>query len=111
MDGCIFCKIANKEIPSELVYEDETTVAFRDLSPQAPVHILVIPKAHIKSVADAEDEKLLGHIARVAAKIAEKENIAAGFRLVTNVGEDGGQTVEHLHFHLLGGRKMSWPPG
>ena len=107
MADCIFCKIAQKEIPSKLVYEDDTVVAFRDLEPQAPQHVLVIPKKHVESLLalEEEDKALVSHIAQELG-IAEK-----GFRVVANTGEEGGQTVKHLHFHLLGGRSMQWPPG
>lgn len=111
---CLFCKIASGEIPSEKVYEDDIVFAFRDIEPQAPVHVLIIPKKHITSVNDIDDSNcsVVGHIFKVAAKIAEKEGIAAGgYRIVTNVGENGGQTVKHLHYHLLGGRSLQWPPG
>ena len=111
---CIFCKIANKEIPSAIVYEDEDIIAFNDLNPEAPVHILVIPKKHIASLNDAseEDQQLLGKIMLTIQKIASERGIAEdGYRVVTNCGEKGGQTVMHLHFHLLGGRETLWPAG
>ena len=111
---CIFCKIANKEIPSTLVYEDDEVVAFQDLNPEAPVHVLVVPKKHITSLntVTLEDQQLLGHILLTISKIAEKQGIAEkGYRVVTNCGEQGGQSVPHLHFHLLGGREMLWPAG
>ncbi len=111
---CIFCKIANKEIPSTIVYEDEDVIAFNDLNPEAPVHILVIPKKHIESLsaASAEDGQLLGKIMLTIAKIAAEQGIAeTGYRVVNNCGEQGGQTVMHLHFHLMGGREMLWPAG
>jgi len=109
---CIFCKIANGEIPSQKVYEDELCVAFYDVAPAAPVHVLVIPKAHIASVLEADDEGLLGHLLTVASDVARKEGLAEdGFRLVINTGADGGQTVHHLHVHILGGRSLAWPPG
>ena len=115
MADCIFCKIAKKEIPSTVVYEDDQVVAFKDLEPQAPVHVLVIPKKHIASVAalQAEDKELAGHIlCQVIPAIAREQGIAnSGFRVVANTGAEGGQTVNHLHFHLLGGRSMQWPPG
>ena len=115
MDNCIFCKIANKEIPTQAVYEDDMVIAFNDLEPQAPVHVLVIPKKHIASLlaTTAEDKELLAHITcEVIPMLAKKLNIAeTGFRTVANTGEEGGQTVQHLHFHLLGGRSMQWPPG
>ena len=112
--SCIFCQIAAGEIDSEIVHRDEQVVAFRDLNPQAPTHILIIPVQHIENLADASEEEaeLLGHCNLVAAQIARNEGIAEdGYRLVTNVGADGGQSVDHLHFHLLGGRRMQWPPG
>ena len=105
--GCIFCKIANGEIPSTKVYEDDKMLAFRDLDPQAPVHILMIPKEHIASADDLTEE----NAQIVAKKIAAAEGLTNGYRIVNNCGEDGGQTVKHLHFHLLGGRSMAWPPG
>ncbi len=111
---CIFCKIANKEIPSTIVYEDEDIIAFNDVNPEAPVHILVIPKKHISSLnaATAEDERLLGRVLLTIQQIAAEQGIAeAGYRVVNNCGEMGGQTVQHMHFHLLGGREMLWPAG
>ena len=115
MADCIFCKIARGEIPSTKVYEDDTVLAFRDLDPQAPEHVLVIPKKHLSSVLDfgAEDRELAAHILTdVVPALARMLGIdAGGFRLVTNTGADGGQTVGHLHFHLLGGRSLTWPPG
>ena len=109
MNDCIFCKIINKEIPSNIVYEDEEILAFRDINPVAPVHILVIPKKHISSLVDLkqEDELVIGKIYTVINKIAEQEGIAEkGFRVIVNCGEDGGQEVKHLHFHILGGKKL-----
>lgn len=115
MTDCIFCRIAQGEIPSTKVYEDDLVLAFRDLDPQAPEHVLVIPKKHIASVLDfaEEDRELAAHILTVVVpKIARELGVdAGGFRLVTNTGADGGQTVGHLHFHLLGGRSLVWPPG
>ncbi|NCC87552.1 MAG: histidine triad nucleotide-binding protein [Clostridia bacterium] len=110
---CIFCKIISGEIPSKKVYEDEQVLAFYDLDPKAPVHILVIPKQHIQSVAqlDNSNSQVLSHIFEVIAKIAKDFNLDDGFRVVTNTGESAGQTVPHLHFHLLGGRDFTWPPG
>lgn len=110
---CIFCMIANKEIPSKVAYEDEKILCFHDLEPQAPVHVLIIPKKHIVSLDEVkeEDKELLGHIMMVVPKIAESLGLENGYRLVNNCGEDGFQTVKHLHFHLLGKRKMIWPPG
>ncbi|MCR1897851.1 histidine triad nucleotide-binding protein [Irregularibacter muris] len=114
MKECLFCKIANKEIPSEFLYEDDKVVAFKDIDPQAPVHILIIPKAHYDSILDIVDKEgdLVGHIHKVATKLAKDWGVAEkGFRLVNNCGEDGGQSVKHLHYHLLGGRNLQWPPG
>lgn len=106
---CIFCKIIAGEIPSNKVYEDDSVLAFRDIAPQAPVHILVIPKEHIGSIAEitAENSKVVAHIAEVIAKIAKDEGLEEGFRVVSNVGEHGCQSVKHLHFHILGGKKLS----
>ena len=110
----VFTKIINREIPARIVWEDERVIAFHDVSPQAPVHVLVIPKQPIESlqtVTDAELE-LLGHLQRVIASVAEQLGIAeSGYRVVTNVGRDGGQSVPHLHYHVLGGRRLDWPPG
>ncbi|MBM7560714.1 HIT domain-containing protein [Fusibacter tunisiensis] len=114
MSDCLFCKIVKGDIPSTKVYEDEWVYAFKDIQPEAPVHILIVPKVHLDSIAKAseKDVKLLGHIQLVAAEIARSEGLEeAGYRLVTNIGEDGGQTVQHLHYHLLGGRTLKWPPG
>ena len=113
-DETIFSKIIRREIPADIVYEDEQALAFRDVSPQAPTHILVIPKEPLASVADAreQDADLLGHLMVVARKVAcDEEILEDGFRLVVNTGKDGGQTVPHLHIHILGGRPLSWPPG
>ena len=112
--SCIFCQIAQDEIASDIVYEDDQLIAFRDLNPQAPVHIIVIPREHISTLAaaSAQHTQLLGQITLAAAEIARQEEIAqGGYRLVANVGPDGGQSVDHLHFHLLGGRQLHWPPG
>ncbi len=109
MQDCIFCKIINKEIPSNIVYEDDEIIAFRDIHPVTPVHILVIPKKHITSLAnlEKEDEAVVGKIYGVINKIAKQEGILEkGFRVIVNCGEDGGQEVQHLHFHLLGGKKL-----
>lgn len=110
---CIFCKIASGDIPSRKAYEDELVLAFYDLDPQAPEHILIIPKDHIASPAEitADNSALVAHIFEVAAQLAKEKNWQNGFRVVTNSGKDGGQTVPHLHFHLLAGRAMGWPPG
>lgn len=114
MSECIFCKIVDKQIPSKLVYEDEFVIAFNDISPEAPVHVLVVPKKHIKSLDNVtdEDKELLGHIQLCIRDIAKKLNIhESGYRVVNNCGKEGGQTVDHIHFHLLGGREMQWPAG
>ncbi len=110
---CLFCRIVAGSIPAKRVYEDEVCLAFADINPQAPVHVLVIPKEHIASTAQAEAAHgpLLGHLVAKAAEIARKAGLDGGYRIVINTGEDGGQTVDHLHVHLLGGRHMSWPPG
>ena len=114
MEDCLFCKIGRKEIPAKLVYEDDTMFAFEDIHPQAPTHALLIPKEHIVASAadvDARHATLLAEIFTLAAHIARTEKLDGGWRLVTNVGPDAGQSVFHLHFHLLGGRAMKWPPG
>ena len=110
---CIFCRIAAKDVPAGIVHEDEDVVAFRDLSPQAPTHVLVIPKRHVASLSDmAEaDAALLGAMMLAAKKIALAAGLTGGYRVVTNSGPDGGQSVSHFHLHVLGGRPMSWPPG
>ncbi len=110
---CLFCKIINGDIPSAKVYEDETVFAFRDIEPQAPVHILIIPKQHIKSAAEItpENSAVVAHIFEVAAKIAGDEGLTDGYRIVNNCGDSAGQTVKHLHFHLMGGREFTWPAG
>lgn len=110
---CIFCKIASHEIPSTKVYEDDQVYAFKDLDPKAPVHVLIIPKQHIGSAneIDESNQALIGHIFVVAKQLAQQLGLANGYRIVNNCGADGGQTVGHLHFHLLGGRSMEWPPG
>ncbi len=114
MSDCLFCKIASGDIPSTKVYEDELVYAFRDIDPQAPAHVLVIPKKHVKSVMDisAEDKELISRIFEVIQIVAKQEGIdESGFRVVSNIGKDGLQSVEHLHFHVIGGRTMQWPPG
>jgi histidine triad (HIT) family protein len=111
---CLFCKIAAKEIPATIVYEDDECVAFDDIAPQAPVHTLVIPRKHLATANDirGEDELLIGHLVRVAAEVARLKGIdQSGFRTVINCNADSGQLVFHVHLHVLGGRKMSWPPG
>ena len=110
----IFKKIIDGEIPADIVYDDEDCLAFRDVNPQAPIHILVIPKKKIANLAGAEreDQRLLGHILLKVADIARDQGLEVdGYRVVTNIGRNGGQSVDHLHFHLLGGRSLSWPPG
>lgn len=111
---CIFCKIINKTIPAKIIYEDEYALAFEDINPQAPVHTLVIPKKHISTNLDIDkaDNSLIGHLYQVANRIARDKGIAErGFRLVMNCNSDSGQTVFHIHLHILGGRQMHWPPG
>jgi histidine triad (HIT) family protein len=111
---CIFCRIAAGDIPADLVHEDDQVLAFRDIAPQAPLHALVIPRKHIPSVAsvDDEDQGLMGRLVTVARDVAAAEGVAStGYRLVINAGSDGGQAVDHLHLHVLGGRGMGWPPG
>ena len=109
----IFQKIIDREIPADIVYEDDQCLAFRDIAPKAPVHVLVIPKKAIRSVSEIKDDDriLIGHIHTVIRDLAVKLGLSNGFRVVTNIGPDGGQSVDHLHFHLLGGRSLSWPPG
>ena len=111
-EDCLFCKIIRGDIPADKLHEDDDVLAFRDISPQAPVHFLVIPKKHISgpSAVEAEDERLIGKLMRVADKVARKEGIEQ-YRLVFNNGEQAGQTVFHIHMHILGGRNMNWPPG
>ena len=113
-DKCIFCKIAAREIPSSIVFQDDRITAFRDINPQAPVHIVIVPNEHIPTLAGMEQahEGVVGHMAYAATVLAEREGIAkSGFRLVMNAGPDAGQSVDHIHLHLLGGRAMAWPPG
>ena len=113
-EDCIFCSIAGEEMNAEIVYEDDRIVAFEDANPQAPVHILVIPRKHIESLNEVpeEDFDLIGEMLSVIRQLAQEKDISAsGYRVVNNCGEQGGQTVDHLHFHLLGGRAFSWPPG
>jgi histidine triad (HIT) family protein len=109
---CLFCRIIRGEIPAKLVAETADCIAFRDINPQAPVHVLVVPRKHVASLDELRDAELLGKIGLLAAEIARSEGIAgSGYRTVINHGSDGGQSVAHLHMHLLGGRKMKWPPG
>ena len=112
--GTVFDQIIARDIPADIVYEDEFALAFRDIAPQAPVHVLVIPKRRIVGVATAEDgdTELLGHLLQVCREVARQEGISeSGYRIVTNNGANGGQSVDHLHFHVLGGRALVWPPG
>lgn len=114
MDGCLFCKIAAGEIPCKKAYEDDQVLAFYDINPQAPTHVLIIPKKHIESVLELAptDDALLAHVFRVAQQLAGELGVANdGFRLVFNTGVNGGQTVMHMHMHMLGGRALGWPPG
>ncbi|MFW6387150.1 MAG: histidine triad nucleotide-binding protein [Thermodesulfobacteriota bacterium] len=114
MEECLFCKIAAGQIPATIVFEDDRVVVFEDINPQAPTHLLVIPRRHISSLAEAQEEDgpLLGHIQCVIARLAQKHGFAeAGFRVVNNCNADGGQEVGHIHYHVLAGRKMEWPPG
>ncbi len=113
MAETIFQKIIDKEIPADIVYEDDRCIAFKDINPQAPIHLVVIPKKPIESVDDVseQDEPLVGHLFSAMRQIAEQEGIGCGYRVVTNCGRDAGQEVMHLHFHMLAGRGFSWPPG
>ena len=112
--SCLFCRIAAREIPADIVHQDDDVVAFRDISPQSPTHVLVIPRRHIASALEltADDGPLLGVLFAAASRVARKDGIAdTGYRVVTNVGRDSGQSVEHLHLHVMGGRRFAWPPG
>jgi len=111
--SCLFCKIIDGSIPSTCVYEDKECIAFADIHPQAPVHLLIVPRKHIASLAETgvEDTALLGHLVAAVVEIARQKGLSGGYRTVINTGDDGGQTVGHLHLHLLGGRFMTWPPG
>lgn len=114
MENCLFCKIIKKEIPADIVFEDDKIVAFRDIKPQAPTHILIIPKKHIPTVMHLKDSNkdIIGYVYMIAKKLADSEGIAeGGFRVVVNCNADAGQEVFHVHFHLLGGRLFKWPPG
>ncbi len=113
-EDCIFCKIIKKQIPCDLVYEDDKVIAFNDISPQAPIHVIIIPRQHIEDLNSIKQEssEVIGHIFMVVREIAKKLGVAEnGYRIVSNCGEQGGQTVQHIHFHLLGGRMLQWPPG
>jgi histidine triad (HIT) family protein len=111
--SCIFCKIAEGQIPSTAVYQDDLVYAFADINPKAPVHVLIVPREHVASLSEAvkDHRALLGHLLWTAAEIARKKGLDKGYRVVVNNGEDGGQTVDHLHLHLMGQRQMTWPPG
>jgi len=110
-DSCLFCRIVRGEIPARIVREDDHTVAFRDIDPKAPTHVLVVPRVHVASLDEARDPALVGQVMLAAAEVAASEGIAGGYRTVINTGADAGQTVHHLHVHVLGGRKLAWPPG
>jgi histidine triad (HIT) family protein len=112
-DGCLFCKIVDGKIPAERIFEDDDSIAIADINPQALIHVLVLPKKHIASLAETgpEDVALLGKLMSVAAEVARQKNLERGYRVVVNTGAEGGQTVHHLHLHVLGGRHMGWPPG
>jgi histidine triad (HIT) family protein len=109
--SCVFCRIARGEIPATIVAESEAALAFRDLDARAPVHVLVIPREHIASLSAARDPAALGEVMLLAARVAQQEGLEGGYRVVINTGPDAGQTVHHLHAHVLGGRNMAWPPG
>ena len=113
MASCIFCKILAGEMAAKIVYQDESCIAFEDINPQAPVHLLLIPRKHFASAAESEeaDEPVIGHLHRVAAQLAEQHHLQDGYRTVVNTGSGAGQSVFHLHLHLLGGRPLRWPPG
>ncbi|NLY46185.1 MAG: histidine triad nucleotide-binding protein [Tissierella sp.] len=113
MDDCLFCKIINGDIPTDFIYQDEKIVVFKDISPQAPVHLLFVPREHIGSADDINQENshLIGHIFEIATRLAKENNLIQGYRIVNNCKEHGGQSVDHIHFHLIGGRQMQWPPG
>lgn len=111
-NDCLFCRIVRREIPATIVAEDEHCLAFRDIAPKAPTHVLVVPKAHVATLDDAEDATLIGHVMLMAAEVARQAGIATeGYRTVVNTNAGAGQTVFHLHAHVLGGRHLSWPPG
>ncbi|SHH65614.1 histidine triad nucleotide-binding protein [Sporanaerobacter acetigenes] len=114
MNDCIFCKIAHGEIPTDKIYEDDKVIVFNDINPQSPVHFLVIPKEHISSIKEIDENNvsIISHIVLIIKKIAKEKGLdEKGYRIINNCGEYGGQTVEHLHFHVLGGRQLLWPPG
>ena len=111
--SCLFCRIVEGSIPSKAVYQDDQCYAFSDIDPQAPVHVLIVPREHLESIADASEEHnpLIGHLHWVAAEIARQQGLSKGYRTVINTGKDAGQSVSHVHVHLLGGRPLAWPPG
>ncbi|HEY9788404.1 MAG TPA: histidine triad nucleotide-binding protein [Candidatus Obscuribacterales bacterium] len=109
--NCIFCRIIAREIPAKFVFEDESAVAIRDINPQAPTHVLIIPKDHVANLLEAKDHAFLGAMMAKASDVVKHDELDSGFRVVVNTGNDGGQTVHHLHIHVLGGRAMHWPPG
>jgi histidine triad (HIT) family protein len=109
--NCIFCKILDKGIPANIVKEHDEYVAIRDINPQAPTHVLIIPRDHVRNIAEFNDASGLGRLFQAAKEIVAEEKLANGFRIVVNTGDDGGQTVDHLHIHVLGGRALGWPPG
>jgi histidine triad (HIT) family protein len=114
MENCIFCSIIEGKIPCDKIYEDELVLVFKDINPEAPIHLLIIPKVHIGSINELEEAniELIGHIFMVSKKLSKELGIAeSGYRVVTNCGRDGGQSVHHIHFHMLGGRSLNWPPG
>lgn len=111
-DDCLFCRIVRKEIPATIVLSDEHVIAFRDINPQAPVHVVIIPREHVASLNEATDAEMLGRLSLAATEVARREGIAeSGYRTVVNTNRAAGQTVFHIHLHLLGGRSMAWPPG
>ncbi len=113
MSGCLFCRIVEGTVPAKVVFQDEQALAFEDINPQSPVHVLIIPKRHVTSLQEVEaaDQALLGHLVLTCNRVAAQKGLSSGYRLTVNTGRDGGQTVAHLHFHVLGGRRMTWPPG
>lgn len=108
---CLFCRIAEGSIPATIVEETGSSLAFRDINPQAPTHVLIIPRQHVESLNEVDDSQMMGDLVELAQHVAVTEGLENGWRLVANVGRDGGQTVFHLHLHMLGGRRMGWPPG